>query len=220
MKEKEFLEMIDKRYIENKEYKNGLCQFYYQFFKKYKNDTLYGHFTLKEADFTLSPNVLLQYFKRFRKILHKWLYGKKNSWKIKKSISFVIGIEYGQTGKHLHGHVIFAGPRLSQLCRMCIKNLFELMGEYAGMVRVWRYDFELGAKKGFFYLAKHQIKENNIVDFLDKGGKTETGVSIPTSVLDLVDEFKRQGIELEKQPLLCYKVCRRWEKIKGKKGKK
>jgi hypothetical protein len=224
MREKKFLEMIDKKYIQENEYKNNLCKFYYDYFKKFRDDTLYGHFTLKQIeDGTLNTSVLLQYFKRFRKILHKWLYGKKNSWKKDgKAISYVIGIEHGQSGKHLHGHVIFAGQGLSRICRMCIKNIFEEVGKYAGMVRVWRYDFRLGAKRGFFYLSKHQIKKNNIIDFLNKGGNNRTGVPgtvvpLPASVLVLEEEFRKVGIELE-EPLLCYKVCRKWEK--SKKGKK
>jgi hypothetical protein len=222
IKEKEFLEMIDKKYIQENKYKNDLCKLYYRYFTKFKDDTLYGHFTLKQMENgTLDNSVIIQYFKRFRKIVHKWLYGKKNSWKDGKSISYVIGIENGGSGKHLHGHVIFAGHGLSRICRMCVKNVFEEVGKYAGMVRVWRYDFRLGAKRGFFYLAKHQIKRNNIIDFLDKGGDNRTGVPgtvvpLPASVLVLEEKFKKEGIELE-EPLLCYKVCRKWEKSKRKK---
>jgi hypothetical protein len=220
IKEEKFLEMIDKIYFEKKMYKNKLCNFYYNYFKKYKNDVLYGHFTLKQIeDGVLNPSVIVQYFKRFRKILHKWLYGKKNSWKNGEAISYVIGIEHGQSGKHLHGHVIFAGNGLSRICRMCIKNVFEEVGKYAGMVRVWKYDFTLGAKRGFFYLAKHQIKQNNIIDFLVyKGGHNGAGalgtvVPLPASVLVWEEKFRRAGIELE-EPIVCYKVCKKWEKKK------
>jgi len=207
--ESQYLQTIDKLYFKEKEYIKALTNFYLNFFKNFPDDTLYGHFTLKQLEKgKIHYFLLLRYFRRLRKWLHMLLYGKKNSWKIGKAISYVIGFEQGQSGRHTHCHVIFAGENLGQICRMCIKNMFEFCGWYAGMCRIWKYDFNLGKKRGFFYLAKHQIKEKNIIDFFVNDivrGQNRCGPS--DSVLEM---FEKAGIELE-GPIVCYGYCKVWE---------
>jgi len=106
-------------------------------------------------------------FKRWRRILCQEIWGKHFERK-GFGLSYVVGIENEESNIHLHALIgnNFGIDLNKMVCRMCAKILWEGVGLRTGMARLENFDYTRFKKEQTaFYLAKHQIKQNNIFDF-------------------------------------------------------
>jgi len=150
--------------------------------------TFYGHFTTldtlkgspkytdKWKDIGVKPGIkipdsmIIRYWKRVIRQVSIDLYGKRYIRK-HKGISWVMGIETNQAGYHKHIHVVMFGEGLWRYHRNCIRGLWESAGLRTGMSRLEGYNWDKYNKRGLFYSVKHQVKWNNVVEFIIKRHK-------------------------------------------------
>jgi len=107
-------------------------------------------------------------FRRWRRRICEEIWGKHFRDK-GFGLSYILGIE--NIDENIHIHAVVGnnyGIDLNKLiCRMCAKGMWELIGLRTGMCRIENFDYtRFKTHQSIFYLVKHQIKQQNIREFI------------------------------------------------------